>query len=128
MGVTRDVFYDAKRVAIVPMGLCYPGTGKSGDLPPRRECAPTWRGPIIAQLQRLELTLVIGQYALAYHVPEAKVSLTETVRNWRARWPMVIPLPHPSPRNNIWLSKNPWFENEVIPQLRARVAEVLALG
>ncbi len=124
MGVTREVFYDAKRIAILPMGFCFPGTGKSGDLPPRRECAPAWRDPLLAQLPRLEVTLVIGKYAQAYHMP-GKRSLTDTVRDWRSYWPDLIPLPHPSPRNNIWLSRNPWFETELLPVLRQRVADVL---
>lgn len=128
MGITRDVFYDAKSVAILPMGFCYPGTGKSGDLPPRKECAPAWRERLLAYLPKLELTLVIGQYALAYHLPEAKSSLTETVRAWRDHWPHVVPLPHPSPRNNIWLRRNPWFEEELIPLLRNRVKKALKSG
>ena len=126
MGVTREQFYDPKQIAIVPMGFCYPGTGKSGDLPPRPECAPAWRAPLLAALRRLELTLVVGQYALAYHLPEANGTLTETVQAWRNFWPTVLPLPHPSPRNNIWLSRNPWFEKQVVPALRRRVAESLA--
>ena len=124
MGVSREVFYDAKQIAILPMGFCFPGTGKSGDLPPRRECAPAWRDPLLAQLPRLEVTLVIGKYAQAYHMP-GKRSLTDTVRDWRRYSPDLIPLPHPSPRNNIWLSRNPWFETELLPVLRQRVADVL---
>jgi len=124
MGVSREVFYDAKQIAILPMGFCFPGTGKSGDLPPRRECAPAWRDPLLAQLPRLEVTLVIGKYAQAYHMP-GKRSLTDTVRDWRSYSPDLIPLPHPSPRNNIWLSRNPWFETELLPVLRQRVADVL---
>jgi uracil-DNA glycosylase len=125
MGVTREVFYNARQVAILPMGFCFPGTGKSGDLPPRPECAPAWRDRLMGALGHLELTLVIGQYAQAHHLHERPASLTETVKAWRAHWPAVMPLPHPSPRNNIWLRRNPWFEAEVLPALRARVAEVL---
>lgn len=128
LGVTREVFYDPARLAIVPMGFCYPGTGKSGDLPPRPECAPAWRAKLLGHLDALELTLVIGQYAHAYHFGGGRRSLTETVRDWRAYWPSVVPLPHPSPRNNLWLRKNPWFEAEVVPALRERVASVLGRG
>jgi uracil-DNA glycosylase len=126
MGLTREVFYDSSRIAILPMGLCFPGTGKSGDLPPRLECAATWRDQLLAQLHHLEVTLVIGQYAQAYHMNEVRASLTETVRNWRSHWPKIVPLPHPSPRNNIWLRRNPWFEKELVPVLRRRVSEILA--
>ena len=126
LGVTPDVFYDPTLVAILPMGFCYPGTGKSGDLPPRAECSPTWRKQLLSHLPNLELTLVIGAYALAYHLPEAKGSLTETVRDWREYWPGIVPLPHPSPRNNIWLRRNPWFEADILPLLRERVSTVLS--
>ena len=127
MGIDRAVFYDASTVAILPMGLCYPGTGKSGDLPPRRECAPQWRAPLLAAMPRIELTLVIGQYAMAWHLPDAHTgTLTETVRAWRTHWPALLPLPHPSPRNNIWLKANPWFSAEVLPVLQARIRALLA--
>ena len=125
MGVTREVFYDSKQVAIVPMGFCFPGTGKSGDLPPRPECAAAWRGQLLDHLRQLEVTLVVGQYAQAYHMKEERSSLTETVRDWRSYWPGMIPLPHPSPRNNIWLNRNPWFEQELVPALRRRVSAAL---
>jgi uracil-DNA glycosylase len=125
LGISRETFYDAQSIAILPMGFCYPGTGSSGDLPPRAECAPAWRAVLLPKLTRLKLTLVVGQYALAYHLPSAGTSLTETVLAWRDHWPDVLPLPHPSPRNNIWLKKNPWFEHELLPVLRSRVAEVL---
>ena len=124
--VTRDVFYDSRQIAILPMGLCFPGTGKSGDLPPRPECAQAWRDQLLGHLYHLEVTLVVGQYAQAYHMNEERLSLTETVvRSWQSHWPKIIPLPHPSPRNNIWLSRNPWFEKELIPMLRRRVSEAL---
>ena len=127
MGVDRETFYDAKVVGILPMGFCYPGTGRSGDLPPRRECAPQWRAPLLAAMPNIELTLVIGQYAMDWHLPNvATRNLTETVRDWRKHWPTVLPLPHPSPRNNIWLKANPWFEAEVVPVLRERVDKLLA--
>ncbi|MBL8859922.1 MAG: uracil-DNA glycosylase family protein [Planctomycetes bacterium] len=126
MGVTREIFYDPRRVAVLPMGFCFPGTGPSGDLPPRLECAEEWRESLLAQLRRLKLTLVIGQYAIAYHLPKADKSVTNTVAAWREHWPAVVPLPHPSPRNNIWLKRNAWFEHDLIPKLQARVKTVLA--
>jgi uracil-DNA glycosylase len=126
LGITRDVFYDAQSVAILPMGFCYPGTGKSGDLPPRPECAPAWRAPLLSHLKNVQLTLVIGQYAQAYHFPDNSTSLTELVQGWRKDWPGTLPLPHPSPRNNLWLKRNPWFEKDLLPVLRKRVATVLA--
>lgn len=126
MGVTRDEFYDERQIALIPMAFCYPGTGASGDLPPPPRCALTWRARLLEQLQHLELTIVLGQYAQAYHITPSEKSLTENVRNWRRGWPRLIPLPHPSPRNNIWLRKNPWFEAEVIPVLRQRVREILS--
>ncbi|MDE2613631.1 MAG: uracil-DNA glycosylase family protein [Burkholderiales bacterium] len=125
LGVTREEFYDPHLMAIVPMGLCYPGRGRSGDLPPRPECAPQWRAPLLAHLGRLELTLAIGQYALAWHLSDERGNLTQVVRRWREFWPRVVPLPHPSPRNNGWLAQNPWFERELVPQLQQRVAQLL---
>jgi len=125
MGVTREIFYDPRQIAILPMGLCFPGTGKSGHLPPRPECAPAWHDQLIGHLRHIEVTLVIGQYAQAYHMKNGQSSLTETVRSWQSHWPRIIPLPHPIPRNNIWLSRNPWFEEELIPMLRRLVSEAL---
>lgn len=126
MGVDRGVFYDPQTVAILPMGFCYPGTGTSGDLPPRRECAPQWRARLLAALPDLQLTLVIGQYAMAWHLPEcAGANLTDTVRAWRQHGSAVLPLPHPSPRNNIWLKANPWFTAELVPELRRRVGAIV---
>ena len=125
MGIDRDTFYDEQQLAILPMGFCYPGTGKNGDLPPRPECAPAWRDLLLERLEHVELTLVIGQYAHAWHLPGAKTSVTERVRQWREVWPTMLPLPHPSPRNNLWLRRNPWFEQEVIPELRRRVKDIL---
>lgn len=126
LGVDKSVFYDPDKIAIVPMGFCYPGTGKSGDLPPRKECASTWHGSLLGQMSQIELTVVIGQYAIDWHIPGAKrQTLTETVKNWRDHWPSKLVLPHPSPRNNIWLKKNPWFEDELLPPLRKKVQELL---
>lgn len=126
MGVDEETFYDPRRVAILPMGFCYPGSGRSGDLPPRSECAPAWRERLLAELSSVRFTLVIGGYAQAWHLPDAGPSLTATVARWRDYLPALIPLPHPSPRNRIWLRKNPWFEEEVVPALRVRVREALA--
>ncbi len=126
MGIGSDVFYDATQVAILPMGFCYPGTGKSGDLPPRKECAPLWRAPLLAAMPHIELVLVIGQYAINWHLPQCSgQTLTDTVRNWRSHWPRMLPLPHPSPRNNVWLKANPWFIEEVVPALRKQVKTTL---
>ncbi|KAA1174915.1 uracil-DNA glycosylase family protein [Marinobacter salinexigens] len=126
MGITRDTFYDEQKLAILPMGFCYPGTGKSGDLPPRPECAPAWRMALLDRLKNIELTLVIGQYAHAWHLPEPSGSVTENVKRWREFWPSVVPLPHPSPRNNRWLRTNPWFESDVVPALQQVVRDTLA--
>lgn len=126
MGVSREVFYDPEQVAILPMGFCYPGTGKSGDLPPRPECAAAWRERLLSRLPDLELTLVIGRYAQDYHLRGQGGTLTDTVRAWRERWPAVVPMPHPSPRNNPWLRRNPWFEAELLPALRERIDRLLA--
>lgn len=126
MGLDRADFYDSEKIAILPMGFCFPGTGKSGDLPPRPECAPQWREPALAGLPNIELTLVIGIYAQAWHLPDnPHKTLTETVRAWRDFWPRALPLPHPSPRNNIWMKKNPWFEADVLPELRRAMVNVL---
>lgn len=125
MGIDRETFYDPTQLAIIPMGFCYPGKGPSGDLPPRPECAQTWHHHLLAQLPNLELTLVIGQYAHAYHLGKSHETLTRRVANWRDYWPDKLPMPHPSPRNNLWLRRNPWFEAEVVPALRARVSGLL---
>ncbi len=125
MGVSREVFSDPSQVAILPMGFCYPGTGASGDLPPRPECAEAWRTSLLDRLPALELTLIIGRYAMAWHLPGERRNLTETVQSWREFGPGRIPLPHPSPRNNRWMKRNPWFEDEVLPELRRRVSALL---
>ena len=128
MGVTPEQFYNPQLFAIVPMGFCYPGTGKSGDLPPRPECASTWRQPLLDLLPNLRSTLVIGKYAHDYHFPgqSRQASVTQLVESWQEFWPERIPLPHPSPRNNLWLRRNPWFEADVIPLIQQRIGEILA--
>lgn len=132
MGIDRESFYDATKIAILPMGFCYPGTSANGDLPPRPECAPAWRKALLAQLPKLQLTLVLGQYAQAYHLPSdapsgkrGKQAVTDAVRDWKLYWPRQLPLPHPSPRNQLWLKKNPWFARQVLPALRRRVSELV---
>lgn len=125
MGVSPQQFYDPALVAIVPMGLCYPGTGRAGDLPPRPECAAHWRERLLAQLPALELTLVIGRYAQVYHLAGPAQSVTAAVSAWRTTWPRILPLPHPSPRNNMWLRRNPWFMQETLPALQQRIADLL---
>lgn len=126
MGIDRETFYDASRIAILPMGFCYPGIGQGGDLPPRPLCAETWRDRLLGELQKIELTLVIGAYALDWHLPEASGgNVTTLVQEWRKYWPKLLPLPHPSPRNNRWLKTTPWFEAEVLPQLKKQVAKLL---
>ena len=127
MGISDEIFYNEDQIAIIPMGFCYPGKGKSGDLPPRPECARTWHKKLFKLLPNIELTLAIGQYAQAYHLGEKRKSnLTETVKAWRDYLPKVIPLPHPSPRNNIWLKRNPWFEQEVITYLQNRIQQLIS--
>lgn len=136
LGVDRLTFYDPACIAIVPMGFCYPGKGKSGDLPPRPECAELWQGPLRRALPNIELTLLVGQYAQQHYLRQGGqaqdselssiTTLTERVRRWQAFAPHAIPLPHPSPRNQLWLKRNPWFEAEVIPHLQQRVATLLA--
>ncbi len=126
MEIDRDTFYNNEKLSIIPMGFCYPGTGKSGDLPPRPECAEHWREKLLAQMPDVELTLVIGQYAQNWHLKgNQEKNLTETVKAWKNYAPNVIPLPHPSPRNNIWLRKNPWFEEDVVPMIKKRVKGLL---
>ncbi|GGP79949.1 uracil-DNA glycosylase family protein [Shewanella ulleungensis] len=154
LGVSREVFYDAKQIAIMPMGFCYPGSytaatakkGQSGDLPPRPECAPKWHSLLLAQLTQVQLVLLVGQYAQQYYLSHQHLTtnelasseltnhplinkpktLTETVKQWRSFGPHFVPLPHPSPRNNIWLSRNPWFEQDVLSHIQQRVRQALA--
>lgn len=126
MGVDRDTFYDGDRIAIVPMGLCYPGKGASGDLPPRPECAPAWHPRLLALMPAIELVLLVGRHAQAHYLGKACApTLTDTVRAYAGYGPRCMPLPHPSPRNIGWRLRNPWFEAEVVPALRRRVASLL---
>lgn len=135
MGATPKEFYDEDRVAIVPMGFCFPGLdSKGGDLPPRRECAPLWRDRVLAALPNLELVLLVGSYAQRWHLPDRKrESLSVTVARWRAiagedRRPLFVPLPHPSWRNNAWVKRNPWFEAELLPFVQQQVRRLLDAG
>ncbi len=126
LGMDREVFYDPRRIAIVPVGLCYPGRGRSGDLPPRPECAPTWFPRLKPFLASVRLTLLVGAHAQAFHLgPRRKRDLTATVRAFPEYLPDYFPLPHPSPRNIGWLGRNPWFEREIVPALREAVAAAL---
>jgi uracil-DNA glycosylase len=126
LGVDRDTFYDECRVAIIPMGFCYPGRGRSGDLPPRPECAELWHGRLLGEIPRLRLKLLVGQYAQAHYLGQRrKKTLAATVQACREYLPELFPLPHPSPRNILWLKRNPWFEAEVVPLLRGLVAPLL---
>lgn len=134
MGVDAETFYDARQIAIVPMGFCFPGLdAKGGDLPPRRECAPAWRTDIFKAMPDLELLLAVGIYAQSWHLgPLLRPTLTETVADWRsiiaARrvGPLTIPLPHPSWRNNAWIKRNPWFEAELLPALQSEIRRCLS--
>ena len=129
LGIDPDTFYDPSRVAIVPMGFCYPGKAGSGDAPPRPECRATWHPRLLPLLPKVELTLSIGQYAQAYFLgARRKDTLTATMRAWREYLPDHLPLPHPSPRNVAWFKANPWFEGEVLPTLRDRVRKLLPPG
>lgn len=126
MGIDRETFYDASKIAFLPMGFCYPGTGKSGDLPPLAICAKTWRTELLLKMKSIRLTLAIGQYAQKWHIQGNRENLTNTVKNWKDFGEDLIPLPHPSPRNNIWLKKNPWFEKTLLPDLKDRINTLLA--
>lgn len=126
MNIDKSTFYDTKKIALIPMGFCYPGKGKSGDLPPRKECAPLWHDLLLSQIKDVKLVLLIGQYAQKYYLKkEIKKTLTETVENYEDYLPQYFVLPHPSPRNNIWQSKNKWFKHYVIPDLQEKIKEVL---
>ena len=125
LGVTDEQFYDPELVALVPMGFCYPGSAKSGDLPPRPECEPLWHQRILSQLSADRLDIIIGTYAQKRYIQDRKKTLTETVANWQAYLPTQVVLPHPSPRNQHWLTKNPWFVTDTLPAVRQRVTEVL---
>ena len=125
--IDRDTFYDENRVALVPMGFCFPGKGKGGDMPPRPECAPTWHPKILPLLPRVQLVLLIGRYAQQAYLGDLRhETLTDTVRDAKRYLPRYLPLPHPSPRNQLWLKHNPWFEAKILPMLRKRVAQAFA--
>lgn len=126
MGVDKEIFYDEDIFALIPMGFCYPGTGKSGDLSPMKVCAPLWHGKLFQMMKEVKLVLLFGQYAQRYYLGKgAKESLTKTVQAYQEYLPRFFPLPHPSPRNNIWQSKNPWFKEEVLPEFKARVSDII---
>jgi uracil-DNA glycosylase len=127
LALDREVFYDESRVAIMPVGLCYPGRDTRGaDLPPRRECAPRWHPPVRAAFSAIELTLLVGSHAIYYYLPGSRRrSMTETVARWREFLPEYFVLPHPSWHTIRWLRDNAWFENEVLPELRSRIDRVL---
>ncbi len=125
LGLEEEIFYNPDLVALIPMGFCYPGKGKSGDLPPRPECAPLWHQKLWEHMPKASLTLLVGQYAQKYYLGEqAQKTLTARVKNFTEYLPQFIPLPHPSPRNNIWQKKNPWFGEEVLPILQKRIQEI----
>ncbi len=126
LGLAKDQFYDQNQIAIMPMGFCYPGKGKSGDLPPRKECAPLWHKPMLNLLPALKLTLLVGSYAQKYYLEEfRKDSMANNLKLWNMKKGNQIPLPHPSPRNRLWLKTNHWFEKDQLPIIRHRVQEVL---
>lgn len=125
MDLDESVFYDAQRVAIIPMGFCYPGTGRSGDLPPRKECAELWHQRLLSLLPKIRLVLLVGQYAQKHYLADLCPTLAETVRQGEKYGPLYFPLPHPSPRNIGWLKKNCWFEAETVPQLRKKIQTAL---
>ncbi|UTW64753.1 uracil-DNA glycosylase family protein [bacterium SCSIO 12741] len=126
LDVSKEDFYNPQKLALIPMGFCYPGTGKSGDLPPRKECAPQWHPGLMDQMKEVQLVILIGQYAQQYYLKKKRLSnLTETVKNFKSYLPEFFVLPHPSPRNNIWRAKNQWFDQEVIPELQKTVKYLL---
>lgn len=126
LGVSDETFYNERDIALIPMGFCYPGSGKSGDLPPRPECAPLWHDKLLSECKSVQLTLLIGQYAQKYYLEDkVQSNLTETVKSFQNYLPNYFPLPHPSPRNRIWMKKNPWFEEMILPELKTMVAKVL---
>ena len=126
MGIDEKTFYNSEKIAILPMGFCYPGSGKSGDLAPRPECALHWRIRLLEQLSNIQLTLLVGQYAHRWHLAiNGKENLTETVKAWQEYWPNILPLPHPSPRNNRWIKNNPWFAKDVLPVLKLEINRII---
>lgn len=127
MALDREAFYDQSHYGVMAMGLCYPGRGRGGDLPPRPECAPLWHPRVRPLLPKLRLTLLIGRYAHLHYLDARGETLEQTVRRWREHLPCgYFPLPHPSPRNTLWLQRRPWFEEEVVPALRQALAAALA--
>lgn len=125
LGLSDEQFYDESFVALMPMGFCYPGTGKSGDLPPRKECAPLWHDRILKALKGVEMRIYIGRYAIDAYLPKKYATITSAVEDWECLMPGAVVLPHPSGRNNIWLKKNPWFEDVVLPVLRERLGGLI---
>jgi uracil-DNA glycosylase len=126
LGIDKHTFYDSRKIAILPMGFCYPGSSKGGDLPPLPRCAATWRERLLGQLKNVELTLVIGRYAVDWHIPDsAGQRMTDVVAQWEHHWPSMLVMPHPSPRNQRWLRDNPWFAERLLPRLKKRVAELI---
>jgi uracil-DNA glycosylase len=127
LGVSKEQFYNTKLFGLMPMGFCYPGKNATGDLPPRTECAPLWHHKLLANMNAVKLILLIGQYSQKFYLDDKfKPTLTENVKNYREFLPKYLPLVHPSPRNKIWQKKNPWFELEVVPQLRKIVKKILS--
>ncbi|MBU2705515.1 uracil-DNA glycosylase family protein [Zooshikella marina] len=125
LDLDREQFYDESNIAIIPVGLCYPGKGKSGDLPPRPECAPKWHPLLRPLMPNIQFTLLVGQYAQQYYLQDQHRTLTARVSHWQQCLPDYLPLPHPSPRNTLWLRKNPWFEADVVPFLQSHIRKIL---
>ena len=125
LGVSEDTFYNTNNFAILPMGFCYPGKAKTGDLPPRKECAPLWHDEVWREMQNVRLKIIVGSYAANYYLGKTS-KLTTKVENYKSFLPEFWPLPHPSPVNRFWRMKNPWFEENVVPQLQQKIAEILS--
>ena len=125
LGISDDHFYDPEKVALLPMGFCYPGKARSGDAPPRPECAPAWHPPLLEAFQAVRLTIYLGKYALARYLPDRYDTITEAAADYAALLPNQLVLPHPSPRNTLWLKKHPWFETEVLPKLQRRARSLM---
>lgn len=125
LGIDNDTFYNKEIISIIPMGFCYPGKGKTGDLPPRKECAPKWHAALLNLLTKVELIILIGSYAQKYYLPTAPKTLTETVKNFNNFLPKYLVLPHPSPRNNIWIKKNQWFNTENLPHIKQIIHQII---
>lgn len=127
MNITNEDFYNPEKIALLPMGFCYPGTGKSGDLPPQKECAPLWHQAFLSELKEVKLILLVGKYAQDYYLKgRTEKNLTETVNQFEKYLPEYFVLPHPSPRNNIWQAKNPWFKKYVLPKLKENIQSILS--